>query len=208
MPRPSSRDPSAAPRARPSGPGPTRHLIPWTPPPAQTTAQILWSRSESPDRPGPQAPPPRPRGAPASHSRGPRATKAAAGRAWSRGSGRRPGPHTHLPTLDHTRPRALPPARHPAHPAAAGSGSSPRRRDCRLRPSSYCRSSFLFFLLPEGRARSRGPSGSGAAAQEPGLPAPSAQPGRRGVTWGGAPRPRVRVAPPLFPRTLQQLQPG
>lgn len=107
----------------------------------------------------------------------------------------------------HATPRP-PPARHPAHPAAAGSGSSPRRRDCRLRPSSYCRSSFLFFLLPEGRARSRGPSGSGAAAQEPGLPAPSAQPGRRGVTWGGAPRPRVRVAPPLFPRTLQQLQPG
>lgn len=115
MPRPSSRDSSAARRARPSGPGPTRHLIPWTPPPARTTALIPWSRSGSPDRPGPQAPPPRPRGAPASQSRGPRATKAAAGRAWSLGSGRRPGPPPHLPTLGHTRPRASPlPPRSPS----------------------------------------------------------------------------------------------
>lgn len=192
MARPSSRDLSGVSRAQPSGPGPTPHLISWTPPPAQTTAPIPRSRSRSPDWPGPQAPTPRPRGAPASHSRGPRATKTAAGRAWSRGSERRPGPPSHLPTLGHTRPRASP--RHPAHPTAAGSASSPRRRDYRARPSSHRRSSFLLFLLPERRARGRGPGGSGATAQEPRPPAPSAQPGRRGVAWGGAPGGGAAVA--------------
>jgi hypothetical protein len=119
--------------------------------------------------------------------------------AWASPSPPYPGPHA-TPCL----PTPAPPPLHPAHPAAAGSASSPRRRDCRARPSSYRRSSFLLFLLPEGRARGRGPGGSGAAAKEPWPPAPSAQPGRRGVAWGGGPGGRgprswVRAAPPLSP---------
>lgn len=189
MPRPSSRDPSAAPRARPSGPGPTRHLIPWTPPPAQTTAQILWSRSESPDRPGPQAPPPRPRGAPASHSRGSRATKAAAGRAWSRGSGRRPGPHTHLPTLDHTRPRALPPPaipltlRPPALVPPRGGATAAFGPPPTAAPPSSSSSS------PKGGRAAAAQAGAEPPRRSPGCPRPPHSP-VGGASRGEGPRGR------------------
>lgn len=202
MARPSSRDPSAAPRAQPSGPGPTPHLIPWTPPPAQTTAPIPRSRSGSPDWPGPQAPPPRPRGAPASHSRGPRATKAAAGREWSRGSGSRPGPPSHLPTLGHTRPRASPSAtlltlQPPAPLPPRGGATAALGPPPTAAPPSSSSSS---------------PKGGRAAAAQAGAQPPRKNPGRprpRHSPVGGAsrgegprragPRSRVRSVPPLSP---------
>lgn len=217
MARPSSRDPSRAPRARPSGPGPTRHLIPWTPPPAQATAQILWSRSESPDQPGPQARPPRPRGAPASHSRGPRATKAAAGRAWSRGSGRRPGPHPHLPTLGHTRPHASPPP--PPRPsipltlqprallpprggATAALGPPPTAAP----PSSSSSS-------PKGGRAAAAQAGAEPRRRSPGRPRPQHSPvggasRGEGAQVGGARGRGCERLRPFPPRALEQLQPG
>lgn len=210
MPRPSSRDLSAGPRARPSGPGPCRHLIPWTPPPARATAQIPWSRSDGPTglarrprRPGLAEPRPRTASGPGQQRRR-RAGRGAEGRGAGLGL-----------TLT-----ALPWAtRDPAPPPAPPSRSPGSRRLCFLPAAARRPRSDLLLpplLLPplpppqrEGalprprRERSRRAGARAARALRT-----AQQAGRRvGKGPGGRGRGCERLHP-FPPRTVQQLQPG
>ncbi|XP_052011971.1 proline-rich proteoglycan 2-like [Apodemus sylvaticus] len=201
MPRPSSRDPFAGPRARPSGPGPDRHLIPWTPPPAQATAQIPRSGSESPTglarrprRPGLAEPRPRTASGPGQQRRR-RAGRGAEGRGAGLGltltallwATRDPAPPPR-PAIPLTRqPPALLP---PRGGTTAAFGPPPTAAP----PSSSSSS-------PKGGRAAAAQAGAEPPRRSPGRPRPPHSPAGGASRGEGprraGPRSRVRAAPPL-----------